>query len=415
MSLSLQNRMRLRRAAVWLSRLVVGATFAIAGWAKAIDPWGFVIKTGEYLAVWDWSLPAELIVAACVAVASIEFCTGVLIAIGAMKRFSVWTAAAFMVLMLPLTLYIAVADPVADCGCFGDFIIVSNWFTFAKNIVLTALIVYLAAYNRSVAGLVPAPVQWLAISVSLLFPFFLAFVGYNTQPVVDFRPFKLGTQMFHPADYGADTYFTYEKNGERRNFTLDNIPDSTWVFVDAEAGGQSEDASCSVFDSDGEEVSEYIVNSEGEQLFLIVPDPNMQFLSRSHFVNSVADYGRKRGVELIAVVGSFGDTLEEWKDWVRPDFDVYSADPVSLKMISRGVASLVMTRDGKIIWKRTLSSLDPELIEDGDDSNVLSEIRPVDDGRIHTTALCIYMASMLIIYLLGQSPKILRLFMPRKS
>lgn len=320
-----------------------------------------------------------------------------------------------MVLMLPLTLYIAVADPVADCGCFGDFIIVSNWFTFAKNIVLTALIVYLAAYNRSVAGLVPAPVQWLAISVSLLFPFFLAFVGYNTQPVVDFRPFKLGTQMFHPADYGADTYFTYEKNGERRNFTLDNIPDSTWVFVDAEAGGQSEDASCSVFDSDGEEVSEYIVNSEGEQLFLIVPDPNMQFLSRSHFVNSVADYGRKRGVELIAVVGSFGDTLEEWKDWVRPDFDVYSADPVSLKMISRGVASLVMTRDGKIIWKRTLSSLDPELIEDGDDSNVLSEIRPVDDGRIHTTALCIYMASMLIIYLLGQSPKILRLFMPRKS
>ena len=158
-----------------------------------------------------WSLPAELIVAACVSVASIEFCTGVLIAIGAMKRFSVWTAAAFMVLMLPLTLYIAVADPVADCGCFGDFIIVSNWFTFAKNIVLTALIVYLAAYNRSVAGLVPAPVQWLAISVSLLFPFFLAFVGYNTQPVVDFRPFKLGTQMFHPADYGADTYFTYEK------------------------------------------------------------------------------------------------------------------------------------------------------------------------------------------------------------
>ena len=73
---------------------------------------------------------------------------------------------------------------------------------------ILALIVYLAAYNRSVAGLVPAPVQWLAISVSLLFPFFLAFVGYNTQPVVDFRPFKLGTQMFHPADYGADTFPT---------------------------------------------------------------------------------------------------------------------------------------------------------------------------------------------------------------
>lgn len=279
MSLSLQNRMRLRRAAIWGSRLVVGATFAIAGCSQGNRPVGICYQDGRVSCRMELGLPAELIVAACVAVASIEFCTGVLIAIGAMKRFSVWTAAAFMALMLPLTLYIAIADPVADCGCFGDFIIVSNWFTFVKNIFLTALIVYLAAYNRSVAGLVPAPVQWLAISVSLLFPFFLAFVGYNTQPVVDFRPFKLGTQMFHPADYGADTYFTYEKNGERRNFTLDNIPDSTWVFVDAEAGGQSEDASCSVFDSDGEEVSEYIVNSEGEQLFLIVPPEYAVFVA----------------------------------------------------------------------------------------------------------------------------------------
>lgn len=405
--------MRLRRASVWAARIIVGATFAVAGWAKAIDPWGFVIKTGEYLAVWDMSLPPEMVVAACVALASIEFCTGILIGVGAIKRFSVWSAAALMLVMLPLTLYIAVADPVADCGCFGDFIIVSNWFTFAKNVLLTALIVYLIIYNRSVSGLIPAPVQWLAIAASLSLPLFLAFVGYNTQPVVDFRPFRLGTHMFHPCEAVGESQFIYEKNGEQRRFSLSELPDSTWTYVDTETDTSQDNASCSVFDAYGEEVSEYIVDTEGDQLFLIVPDPGIQFLSRAHFVNRIAEYGRERGVEVIGVVGSFGDALDEWKDWVRPDFEVYSADPVSLKMIARGIASLVMTHNGDIVWKRTLSSFDPDLLDDG--GNALAEIRPVDDGRIHLLALGTYAVCMLIIYLLGQSPKILRLFMPRKS
>jgi len=43
---------RLYTAAVWLERLIAGATFVVSGWAKAIDPWGFIIKVEEYLTVW---------------------------------------------------------------------------------------------------------------------------------------------------------------------------------------------------------------------------------------------------------------------------------------------------------------------------------------------------------------------------
>lgn len=39
---------RLYTAAVWLARLIAGATFVVSGWAKAIDPWGFIIKVEEY-------------------------------------------------------------------------------------------------------------------------------------------------------------------------------------------------------------------------------------------------------------------------------------------------------------------------------------------------------------------------------
>ncbi|MDE6158079.1 MAG: hypothetical protein K2F78_08075, partial [Muribaculaceae bacterium] len=72
------NKHRLVLCAVWMARLLVGATFIISGWAKAIDPWGFLLKANEYLAVWGYSLPRELVLAPCIALACVEFCTGIL-------------------------------------------------------------------------------------------------------------------------------------------------------------------------------------------------------------------------------------------------------------------------------------------------------------------------------------------------
>ena len=167
--------MKLRGILVWVARLAVGATFIISGWAKAIDPWGFIIKVNEYLAVWGMNVPEEAVLAGCVALAAIEFLTGILIAVGAMKRTAVAVAAAMMLVMLPLTLYILIADPVADCGCFGEFLIISNTATFLKNVVLSALIIYLLMRNTSVRGLYPAAIQWLVVIVSLAFPLFLSF------------------------------------------------------------------------------------------------------------------------------------------------------------------------------------------------------------------------------------------------
>lgn len=179
---------RLYTAAVWLARLIAGATFVVSGWAKAIDPWGFIIKVEEYLTVWGMAFPREVVLTGCIALACIEFCTGVMLATGSLKRFSALTALAMMAVMLPLTVYIYIAEPVADCGCFGDFFVISNSATMLKNIVLTALIVFLLIKGPSTAGLYPAPIQWLVITVSFAFPLWLSFVGYNVQPIVDFRP-----------------------------------------------------------------------------------------------------------------------------------------------------------------------------------------------------------------------------------
>ena len=87
---------RLYTAAVWLARLIAGATFVVSGWAKAIDPWGFIIKVEEYLTVWGMAFPREVVLTGCIALACIEFCTGVMLATGSLKRFSALTALAMM-------------------------------------------------------------------------------------------------------------------------------------------------------------------------------------------------------------------------------------------------------------------------------------------------------------------------------
>ena len=411
--MKLSTRLQLRSIAVWLSRLVVGATFIISGWAKAIDPWGFSIKVDEYIAAWGLSIPHEAVVAACVSLSCIEFLTGVLLVSGSLKRTASVLALAMMIVMLPLTLYIAIANPVADCGCFGDFIKLSNWATFAKNVLLTALIVYLLIFNRAIRGLYPPTIQWLVIAVSLVFPLFLALAGYQVQPLVDFRSYPIGSVIFkgNETTTGLDELFTYEKNGERRQFSLDSLPDSTWTFVEApEIGSPTNDFSggIAVMDNEGDDIADELSYTDSRQLFLIVPEPDMHYLIHAHYVERIEEYARRFGIDFIAVVGAQGVDMEKWKDWTRPDFPVYIADATALKQLVRGTEALVYTDGGIIRWKRTLRSM-PQSLPDSLSDTALDTLDVPDDGRLHTTALVIYLSLLLLIYILGLSPKVLRL------
>ncbi len=415
---------------VWFCRVFVGGAFVVAGWAKAIDPWGFLYKITEYLTVWGWEMPREFTLTGAVALACVEFCTGVLVLTGSLKRVGVWCAAAMMLVMLPLTAYIAVANPVADCGCFGDFLILSNPATFVKNIFLSAAVVYLLLKNTSVAGLFAAPVQWLLIAVSCGYPLFLAFTGYQVQPLVDFRPYKVGTPF--PGAETSDTsdesdvsddddealpVFLYEKDGVRKEFSLDALPDSTWNYVGELSGSASDNTGdgFGVYDEDGNDVSSMIISEDVPALVLVVSDPEYQFLSRSHYIHELYRYSTAKGVDMIALVGSTGETFDRWVALTSPEFPVYSVEDTSLKQLVRGDAALVYVVEGVIAWKQTLSSMDASLPDSTLDVCEFDTMEAIDNGRFHLLVTGLYLLSVIVIYLLGMSPKILNLFLPRKS
>lgn len=408
------NKVRLRTTAVWVARLAVGLTFVVSGWAKAIDPWGFLIKVNEYLGVWGMELPREVVLTGCVGLACVEFCTGVLVATGSLKRAAVWLAAAMMAFMLPLTLYIALADPVSDCGCFGDFLVISNWATFGKNVLLVLLIALLCIYNRAVRGLYPAPIQWLVVVVSLAFPMFLAFAGYHVQPLVDFRPYKTGTSFFAEGTADGGTEYIYEKDGERRSFGLSELPDSTWTFVDVEDTGETDGYGFEVRDADGYDVNDELASMATSVLYLIVTEPDVQFLSRMYFANRLNEYADRHGTAMVGIAGASGARLDAWLELAKPHFPVYSAEDTSLKQLVRGDAALVyVDAEGIIRWKRTLASLDLDIADNNGGGDGLACVYPVDKGEIHAVAVGIYVLSLLVVYLLGLSPKILRLFVRR--
>ncbi|MFS6554761.1 MauE/DoxX family redox-associated membrane protein, partial [Parabacteroides distasonis] len=104
-------------------------------------------------------------------------------------------AVAMLVFMTMLTLWLAVANPISDCGCFGDAVKLTNWQTFWKNIVLTACAVTVAWQPLDMMRFISRTNQWIVINFSAVF--ILAISGYSLYllPQFDFRPYHIGANI----------------------------------------------------------------------------------------------------------------------------------------------------------------------------------------------------------------------------
>ncbi|MDE5595426.1 MAG: DoxX family protein [Muribaculaceae bacterium] len=397
---------------VWLSRLIVGLTFIVSGWAKSVDPWGFIYKIEEYFNVWDVVVPRELTLALAIAISITEFVIGIMLTFGIMRRVSAWLAAAFMVVLLPLTAYIAVADPVSDCGCFGDFIIISNVATLIKNIILTGFIIVLLLRNDAVTGIYTQSIQWLVIFGAIAYSGVLNFVGYRYQPLMDFRPYPVDSKLVFTSSEHSDEddegVFIYEKNGEEQSFSVDQLPDSTWTFVRAEFSNNAKDNRLTVFDGD-EDVTDMIFNGMGEQLIVVVIDPGIRYLTRARLANELYRYMSARNGEMFALVAAEGDDLEAWQQLALPEYMAYSAEDTSLKELVRGDAGLIYLRDGKIIWKRNLASVSHDAIKAAAHKNIdlLNDDLDLNLERFNYVIMIVFFAWLLIIFSLNYPGKIL--------
>lgn len=402
--------------AVWLLRLLTGGLFVMSGFVKGVDPWGSVIKISEYLTVWGLDIPHPVITGAAFALGTFEFVWGSLLVAGCYRRVSVWMLTLMMAFMLPLTLYIAIYSPVDDCGCFGDFIILSNTATFLKNVAISACLIYLICYNTRVAGLYIPYVQWLIGGIVTFYIFCVELYGYNIQPLIDFRQYAPGTSLLDTHDDSETVYgYIYERDGKRETFEIDNLPDSTWTFVDRillEGSELTSDGFTIL--SDGDDITADVIDYDSPIFIVTIPefDSNID-LSYTYVINELSDFINSKGGYLMALIGGNDDDIEHWKDISMASYMVHQADPKMLKELARGNAALVFVDQGVVKWKRTLSSVSYSLVTDTPKSELLKALDPENSYmlKLLTTA---YVIILLVILALDHSGKTIALHI-RKS
>lgn len=369
------------RVAVWILRVAVGGLFVMSGLVKAIDPWGFVFKLEDYLAAFGMAIPRSIVLTGAVLVCLYEFIFGLLLATGCCRRVAPWALTVMQAVMLPLTAYIAIANPVSDCGCFGDFWVISNTATFVKNIFITAALVFLIVKGAAVGKpLFRAPIQWLVEIIAALYLIGVSLVGYNMQPLVDFRPFAPGKELVKTDDETDDIKFIYEKDGNRETFDAYSLPGNDWTYVDRiEPAAATHSHSLHILDEDGDDITADVLPAEGKLLICVIPEPGRADISYTYFLNELHAAADSSGIAMMALLGTGRKGIERWKDVSMASYPCYSAEDTELKELARGIMSLVMVNDGRVVAKATLSSL----VGDGseEDPMAVTERLANDDSR----------------------------------
>jgi uncharacterized membrane protein YphA (DoxX/SURF4 family) len=225
------------------SRVFVGLVFIYSGFVKVVDPLGSAYKFGDYFVAMNLEFLGSLALTFAILMSVAELLIGIALLFNLLPKIASWAVLLFMGLFTPLTLWLAVANPVSDCGCFGDALILTNWETFFKNVVILVFVVIIFLQRRKFKPVYTTFWQWILGVAFAGVSFWLTFYCLFNLPVIDFRPYHIGANiqegMVIPDEErnNVDVYesvFIYEKNGEQKEFTTENLPDSTWTFVDAE-------------------------------------------------------------------------------------------------------------------------------------------------------------------------------------
>ena len=343
-------------------RLLLAATFLFSGFVKANDPLGTVYKLEDYIHAMAWfTLPYTFLLGCAVILAFVEFTLGTYILFGIKKKTTSILTVVFMTVMTILTVYIAIANPVSDCGCFGDVLILSNTATLVKNIVLLAAAIFVCRHHRRQTDLLPSSIKWLIALISLC-----AIIGYAIYcivclPALDFRPYKIGTDLRKAVTSGGsqkfDVKIIYKKDGQTLELEADDDdPDSTWTYVETRRTPvETQDLAIADFyvtNADGENITEDILLTDGYTVLLIIPDLKHADEGCIDKVNDVYDSAQDEGWDFYCLTSSDSKQAQAyWNDHTGAEYDYQIAEERMLKTVVRGQPGLVLLHNGIIVKK----------------------------------------------------------------
>lgn len=343
-------------------RVLLAILFMVSGFVKAVDPIGFFYKLKEYAAVFDvtffsdaWLLFFALVIVGAEFVAGFFLLTGIY-----RKPVAILSFFALLFYTL-LTLYLWVENPVADCGCFGDALQLTNQETFVKNLFLLLMAIVVCFNTSYYRHCISSNTRWIAVVFAIAYTVLIEGMSMQHLPVIDFRPFAIGTDLRtaivgEPARYL--TFAVYEKDGELYDFPDDSVPTGDgWTYFGhrdrvVSHGRPAAIDNFSFIDlATDYDVAEDIIADTAYVALLVLESVENADESRVDRINDLYDYCKEHKLSFYAATSSSEDAVALWRKRTGAEYPLYWADNDMLKTMIRANPGLVLIKDGVVIEK----------------------------------------------------------------
>ncbi|MBR2244963.1 MAG: triose-phosphate isomerase [Prevotella sp.] len=312
-----------RKIIVNMARLVVALAFILSGFVKAVDPLGTQYKIADYLEALHLGayVPDGLTLILSVLLSATEFWLGICLLFAIRRRVVTRVILVWLMIMTPLTLWLALANPISDCGCFGDAIVLTNWQTFWKNIILLACAILLACYPLDMMRFVSRTNQWIVMNFTALFILIVAGQSLYDLPYFDFRPYHIGTDL---------------RKGWQQMMEGEESPYSEFFLERID---------------DGNDITDSVLNDKG-YVFLLV-SPHLEEADESQFgrLNLIYEYAMEEGYPFYCLTASGEKAITKWRDGTGAEYTFCQTDDIVLKTMIRSNPGLMLLKDGTIIRK----------------------------------------------------------------
>ena len=380
----------------FISRLILGIVFIFSGFVKGVDPLGSTYKFTDYFNAFNFGFIEPFALVLAIILAAAEFSIGVSLLFRFRYRTGVWAVLVFMSFFTIITFILALTNPVSDCGCFGDAIIMTNWQTFFKNLILIPFVLHIFWFRASRKDVFTPPFSWLALMVFTLVFLGIEFHAYRHLPMLDFRPYSVGTyipeKMSMPEGAPQDefkTFLYYEKEGTVEEFTEDNFPweDTTWTYVDSKhilvkKGYEPPIHDFTIVDETDTDITSALLSDEGYSFLLVAAHLEDADTEALNYASRLAAWCGQAGHSFYCTTASGEQEIEEIRQTLDPVFGFHTTDEITLKTIVRSNPGLLLIKEGTILAKWAYIDF-PDLEEFEDIlPSLMSNNRKASENRI---------------------------------
>jgi len=355
----------MKKFIIQFSRIFVGTLFIISGLIKLNDPVGFSYKLAEYFSEPVFNLPFLVPFSLTLALflVIVEVLLGIMLLIGYKSKFTIWSLLLMIVFFTFLTFYSAYYDVVKDCGCFGDALHLTPWQSFTKDVVLLFFILILFINKKMVKPLFNKGLQNLIAALGVVAAIFMAYHVLNHLPIIDFRPYKVGTNIQKGMEIPenapksvVEMTFIYKVNGVNKEFSekdLMSLPEGA-EFVDRKDKVISEGYVPPIHDftmmKEGSDYKDELL-LEPKLVMVVAYDLTKADEDGMQKLQKLNQEATAKGYKVIGMTNSSDEEIAKAQKKYNLKFDFYTCDATALKTIERANPSIVILEKGTVKQK----------------------------------------------------------------